>query len=71
MSVIAEHQNLTAGYSDRRTASAVIYDDDGVWGSVVFHQSTNDAPVIIGLLFQNINVRPVYIFLSLSLSFLS
>lgn len=40
---------------DRRTAFAVLYEEDDIWGSIVFHQWSNDTPLIISVLFNNIN----------------
>lgn len=47
-------QNVT---NVRRTAYAILHYDDDVWGSVVFHQWSKGTPVIISLLFQNINIQ--------------
>lgn len=40
----------------RRTAVAVLQEEDGVWGSVVFHQWSRDGPVFLSALLQNIFV---------------
>lgn len=42
--------------SERRTAHAVLYEEDGLWGSIIFHQWQDNTPVIISLLFHNIKV---------------
>lgn len=39
-----------------RTAAAFIHEDDGMYGSVVFHQWSPWSPVVISLLFNNIKV---------------
>eukprot|EP00178_Gracilaria_changii_P022053 TRINITY_DN65328_c0_g1_i1.p1 TRINITY_DN65328_c0_g1~~TRINITY_DN65328_c0_g1_i1.p1 ORF type:complete len:328 (+),score=20.41 TRINITY_DN65328_c0_g1_i1:148-1131(+) len=41
------------------TAAAVIHEQDGTWGSVVFHQWKRTTPVVISMLFQNLKVSCV------------
>lgn len=42
-------------YSNKRSAIAVFYNDDGLWGSVVFHQWTPDGPVAVEVLLHNVD----------------
>ncbi|KAI0566230.1 Superoxide dismutase-like copper/zinc binding [Gracilaria domingensis] len=39
------------------TAAAIIHEEDGTWGSVVFHQWTRTTPVVISMLFQNLKLQ--------------
>lgn len=48
--------SVVPSLSDRRTATAIIHDQDGIWGSVVFHQWSPKGPVIMSMLFQNMKV---------------
>ena len=38
-----------------RTASAVIYEEDGIWGSIVFRQNARGGPVMISANFRDIS----------------
>lgn len=44
-------------YSKMRSAIAVFYTDDGLWGSVAFHQFTHESPVAVEVLLQNVDTR--------------
>eukprot|EP00737_Agarophyton_chilense_P003506 gb/GEZJ01004123.1/.p1 GENE.gb/GEZJ01004123.1/~~gb/GEZJ01004123.1/.p1 ORF type:complete len:261 (-),score=23.17 gb/GEZJ01004123.1/:182-964(-) len=43
-------------FAEPVTATAVIHEDDGTWGSVVFHQWTRTSPVVISMLFRNLKI---------------
>lgn len=43
-------------FAERKTASAIIHEEDGMWGSIVFHQWKKQSAVVISLLLRNIKV---------------